>query len=213
MTKVFLSYSTKDHHIAELLTLKLAESQIEVWRDQGSLRAGTEWRQGIEQGIAGSIAVIVALSENAAQSSYVTFEWAYALGNSRNLIPIKLSECAVHPRLQVIQHLDFSTPGALPWASLVERIREIEQEVQAQSKVPEEETGIDLNGGDAVYAKAILAYLNQRGYQAISFDRLRKRIDSTLTDQKLNQLILANPSIFRHAKLNTDRPGLAKLQP
>jgi hypothetical protein len=60
---------------------------------------------------------------------------------------------------------------------------------------------------------AILAYLNQLGIQAISFDRLRQRIDSTLTDEDLNRVVLENPTIFRYAKLKTGKPGLAKVQP
>jgi len=213
MTTVFLSYSTKDHHFAELISIKLAEAGIDVWRDQGSLRAGTDWRQGIERGIAASDAVIVALSENSADSSYVTFEWAYALGNGRDIVPIKLNNCLIHPRLQAIQHLDFSVPGALPWASLIERIREIEADVRQQDNAAIGETSPEPVTGDAIYVKAILAYLNQRGYQAMSFDRLRQRIDASLTDKMLNDLVVNNPGIFRHAVLKTGKPGLAKLQP
>lgn len=77
MPTVFLSYSTKDHHFAELAGIKLAEAGVNVWRDQGQLRAGSDWRGGLERGISESIAVLVALSESSAESSYVTFEWAY----------------------------------------------------------------------------------------------------------------------------------------
>jgi hypothetical protein len=218
MTTVFLSYSTKDHHFAELVTLKLAEAGINIWRDKSQLRAGTNWQQGVEHGIAASDAVIVALSSNSAESSYVTFEWAYALGNGRDLIPLKLNECSVHPRLQTIQYLDFSIPGALPWASLIERIREIETDAQQKDISPPdatEDTRAPVGGASPswIYVSAILAYLNQRGIQAISFDLLRQRIDSTLTDEDLNRVVLENPTIFRYAKLKTGKPGLAKVQP
>lgn len=213
MTTVFLSYSTKDHHFAELISIKLAEAGIDVWRDQSSLRAGTDWRHGIERGISASDAVIIALSENSAESSYVTFEWAYALGNGRDIIPLKLNDCSIHPRLQAIQHLDFSVPGALPWASLTERICEIEADVRQQSDFVMVESTTEPVTGDVVYVKAILSYLDQRGYQAMSFERLRQRIDTSLTDQKLTELIVNNPGTFRHAKLKTGKPGLAKLQP
>jgi hypothetical protein len=45
---------------------------------------------------------MVALSVNSAESSYVTFEWAYALGKGKVLIPLKLTECTVHPILETI---------------------------------------------------------------------------------------------------------------
>lgn len=66
---------------------------------------------------------------------------------------------------------------------------------------------------DDVHVKAILAYLNQRGYQMASFDRLRRRIDETLTDKQFDDIILKNPNVFRHARVAGGRPGIAKLIP
>ena len=83
MAIVFLSYSTKDYYFAELAAIKLEGSGVQLWRDQGQLRAGSDWRSGIERGISESIAVLVALSQSSAESSYVTFEWAYGLGRER----------------------------------------------------------------------------------------------------------------------------------
>jgi hypothetical protein len=213
MTTVFLSYSTKDHHFAELVTVKLAEAGISVWRDQGRLRAGTDWRQEIERAISSADAVIVAMSTNSADSAYVTFEWAYALGNGSDLVPIKLNDCNVHPRLQTIQHLDFSVPGSLPWETLVERIREIDKDVKEKSAISDVGPPIEPSQPDAVHVRAILAYLNQRGYQALSFERVRQRIDSSLSDIKLNELIANNPTLIRHARLKTGKPGVARVQP
>lgn len=217
MPQVFLSYSTKDHFFAELAGIKLGEAGILLWRDQGQLRAGTDWRAGIERGITESIAVVVALSESSSTSSYVTFEWAYGLGKGKPVIPLKLAACDIHPRLQTVQYLDFSNPGSLPWASLAERIREVEadatpeEDLKAAAAVaarwPEAEQTAD------VHVKAILAYLNQRGYQMASFERLRRRIDESLTDKDFNEIIVNNPSVFRHAVLKDAKPGLAKVVP
>ena len=183
MITVFLSYSTKDYFFAELTEIKLAEAGISLWRDQGKLVAGTDWRQGIENGISNSLAVLVALSESSTTSSYVTFEWAYAIGKGKPVIPLKLMDCSVHPKLETIQYLDFSVSHALPWESLIERIREIETDID--QKVTDTETStVDLvPGSDDFLVKSILAYLNQRGYQMASFDRLRRRIDGSLTDR------------------------------
>ncbi len=212
-TTVFLSYSTKDHHFAELMTLKLGEAGIKVWRDRDNLRAGADWRQGIERGIAESSLIIVALSNNSAESSYVTFEWAYALGNGKNIIPIKLNECAIHPRLQTIQHIDFSVPGALPWASLIERIREVDSEAEVEDQAIVQQKIEEPDGDVDIHVRAILAYLDQRGIQVISFENVRKRVDASLSDEKLNKLILDHPTLLRLAKLKTKKPGLKKLRP
>src|SRR5690606_33577606 len=123
---VFLSYSTKDYFFAELLQIKLEEAKINLWRDKGNLLAGTDWRNGIETGISECVAVVIALRENSTESSYVTYEWAYAIGNGKPVIPIKITNCQMHPRLESIQYLDFTIPNSLPWDLLIERIKEIE---------------------------------------------------------------------------------------
>ena len=212
MTTVFISYSTKDHYFAELAGIKLAEAGINLWRDQGQLRPGSDWRNGIERGISESIAVLVALSENSAQSSYVTFEWAYGLGKGKTVIPVKLEACAVHPRLEPIQSLDFSIPGSLPWNLLIERIREIEADATSEEDLETSAKTPEPPQQDAT-VKAILAYLNQRGYQMVSYERLRRRIDPALTDQKLDDVVNANPTVFRFARLKEGKRGMAKLIP
>jgi hypothetical protein len=155
--------------------------------------------------------VLVALSANSAESSYVTFEWAYALGKGKAVVPLKLAECHIHPKLETIQYLDFSV-GALPWESLFNRVREIETDVELPAA-----TGVGaatlLPPPEDTQAKAILAYLNQNGYQMASFDRLRRRIDSSNTDEQFNQIILRNPTLFRHAQIRGGIPGIAKLVP
>jgi hypothetical protein len=212
MTTVFLSYSTKDHYFAELAAIKLAEANISLWRDQGKLRAGSEWRGGIERGIGDSIAVLVALSENSTDSSYVTFEWAYALGKGKTVVPIKLEACKVHPRLEPIQYLDFSVPGSLPWNLLIERIREIEADATSEEDLAASSTAQEPSPQDPT-VKAILAYLNQRGYQMVSYDRLRRRIDPALSDEVLDDLVAKNPTVFRKAVLKQGKLGLAKRIP
>ena len=62
-------------------------------------------------------------------------------------------------------------------------------------------------------ARAILNYLNQRGYQMVSYDRIRRRIDSGLSDETLDALVDSNPSVFRHAVLKEGKKGLAKRIP
>lgn len=211
MSTVFLSYSTKDHHFAELASIKLVEASIDLWRDQGQLRAGSDWRGGIERGISESIAVIVALSESSAESSYVTFEWAYGLGKSKTVVPLKLEACKIHPRLEPIQYLDFSVPGSLPWNLLIERIREIEADATSKEDLAAAANIAPMQLDSTV--KAILSYLNQRGYQMVSYDRIRRRIDSGLDDNFLDKLVDSNPTVFRHAILKDDKKGLAKRVP
>ncbi|KXU90029.1 hypothetical protein CI15_07615 [Paraburkholderia monticola] len=212
MSTVFLSYARQDHFFAELLEIKLAEAKIVLWRDQGILRAGADWRDGIERGISACTAVLVTLSGHSTQSSYVTYEWAYAMGKGKPVIPLKLAECTMHPRLESIQYLDFVVPGASPWISLVERIRQIESEPQ-QSDGEAETLLSSSSDEDESTAKAILAYLNERGYQMASFERLRRQIEQKMTDEEFEKFIQRNSRIFRPATLRENRRGVAKRIP
>ncbi len=212
MNTVFLSYSTKDFFFAELAAIKLAEAQISMWRDKNALVAGMDWRQGIELGITNAQVILVALSSNSAESSYVTYEWAYAIGKGKPVIPLKLTECKVHPKLETIQFLDFSNANALPWELLIERIKEIEVDKDQDIIGPLQEP-VSTASPDDILVKSILGYLNQRGYQMASFDRIRRRIDEKITDEQLQDVIKNNSSIFRKAYLKGDKIGIAKLVP
>lgn len=209
---MFLSYSTRDHHFAELASIKLGEAGISLWRDQGQLRAGSDWRHGIERGIADSIAVLVALSPTSVESPYVTFEWAYGLGRGKTVVPVRLEICNVHPRLEPIQYLDFSVPGFLPWDLLIERIREVEVDATSQEDLERSPTSAEPPTGDTT-AKAILAYLGHRGYRMVSYDRLQRRLDPELTFEMLDELVDANSRVFRRAVLKDGKRGLAKILP
>lgn len=126
---VFVSYNSKHDDFAELVKMKLEKENIEVWKDTYQIEAGTEWRNEIDQGLLDSDVIIVLLNETSAKSSYVTYEWAFALGNSKHIIPILTEECDVHPRIAILQYLNFKN-GQRPWDKLIERIRKIKNSSQ-----------------------------------------------------------------------------------
>lgn len=211
MPVVFLSYSTKDFFFAELAGIKLAEAGITLWRDQRSLVAGGDWRNGIERGISESMAVLVALSQDSTDSPYVTFEWAYGLGNGKTIVPLRLSACKVHPRLEPIQYFDFSLPDSQPWNLLIARINEIVDEATAQDEL--EPISPNVSAEQEAIVSSILAYLNQRGFQKVSFLKIRERINPNWNDGFLDTIVDSNPAIFKHATLKGELPGLKKLIP
>lgn len=214
MTTIFLSYSSRDYFFAEMLAIKLQGEGFKLWRDLGSIRAGDDWRQTIEDGIGECVAVVVALSATSAESAYITYEWAYALGMSKPVVPVKLSECKIHPRLEPIQHIDFSYPKSLPWPELIARLKEVEVEKAPTAKMsprPAPEVA-DTRSSDET-AKEVLAYLNSKGFTMASFDRLREKIDAKLTDEAFNALIAKQPTVFRHAVLKGRKRGIAKRIP
>ena len=217
MPHVFLSYSKKDFHFAELARIKLAEENISVWIDQGQLRAGDDWRNGIDQGLTECFAVLLVVSGDSVASSYVTYEWASAMGKGKPIIPIRLDMCAIHPKLEAIQYLDFSSATHQPWSILIERIGEIEQD----NELPEYDQTLQAGVGGLGHSSdevdpvvdSILKYLNERGYQMMSFNRIRKRkiVDAEFSDEDFERLIQRHRMILRLAKLKDGKRGVAKL--
>jgi CheY-like chemotaxis protein len=126
---VFVSYSTEQEDFAELVKMKLEKEGIEVWKDTYEIAAGTEWRNEIDQGLLSCDAIIVLLNEVSSKSSYVTYEWAFALGSGKRIIPILFEECEVHPRIEILQYLNFKN-GQRPWEKLIERIKKIKSSNQ-----------------------------------------------------------------------------------
>jgi len=135
--KVFISYASEQSDFAELMKMKLEAASVEVWRDAHEIVAGEEWRNEIDYGLLNADAIIVLLTPAAAASAYVTYEWAFALGNGKRVLPVLLADCDIHPRLSVFQYLDF-TARRRPWGKLTQRVQELhQQETQYQAKEDE----------------------------------------------------------------------------
>ncbi|MBX3641998.1 MAG: toll/interleukin-1 receptor domain-containing protein [Rubrivivax sp.] len=213
MSNIFLSYAQADYFFAEMLALKLQPEGFSLWRDMGSIRAGDDWRQSIEDGVKKSLAVVVALSAQAAESRYVTYEWAYALGMGKTVVPVILSACCIHPRLELTQHIDFSYPRSLPWSELIDRLRQIETELEPDGPAPASVAGPTQASSIDDTANAVLAYLNSHGYTMASFDRLREKLDPPHSAADFDAVIASRPTVFRTATIKGGKPGLAKRVP
>jgi CheY-like chemotaxis protein len=160
MAQAFMSYASKDAIFADLARMKLEDAGIQVWIDDGALRAGEEWRNAIDEGISSADVLLVMLTPQSCQSPYVTYEWAFALGKGIKVIPLLLEECEIHPRLAVVQYLDFRNQRTGPWQKLAKEIIEH----GAASKVKDTSAYVrdmtveqlqDLIGGAVSLARAI----------------------------------------------------------
>ena len=106
MHQGFISYSKKQRHEADEIAQKIKSNHnVNIWIDYSGLSAGEVWRREIDEAIKRSSLIIVLVSKDSVNSQYVTYEWAYALGLGRKLLPILLDDTALHPRLEEIQHL------------------------------------------------------------------------------------------------------------
>ena len=125
---VFISYSSEDSVFADLLKMKLDKASIKVWIDKTRLNAGEEWRNEIDLGIIDCDALILIVTPESCKSSYVTYEWAFAIGRKKKIIPLLYKTANIHPRISVLQYLDFTDPRNFPWDELVNTVEKATDE-------------------------------------------------------------------------------------
>ena len=126
----FISHSSSDSDFAELLKLKLEKHGFRAWIDTERLTPGIEWREEIDDAIQKSTALIAIMSPSAKKSEYVTYEWAYAWALKLKVIPIMLERTPLHPRLAVLQYMDFTNRNSRPWNKLYEVLRNAKQNAE-----------------------------------------------------------------------------------
>jgi HEAT repeat protein len=125
MTHVFISHAHEDADFASLLISHIRDAGFMAWVDGEKIRIGKDWRHEIDAAIREAFALVVIVSPQARASEYVTYEWAYALGIGVEIIPILLSPTELHPRLEVLQYLNFSHRLNRPWDTLIARLQEL----------------------------------------------------------------------------------------
>jgi TIR domain len=140
MRSIFISYHRNDGDFAATVRLELERANFRVWVDRYELEAGADWREEIQGAIGSSDALVVVLSPESAGSHYVTHEWSYALGSGKPVVPLLLRPATVHPRLEVLQFLDFSG-SVRPWSDLFRALCTGEQ--IAGGSVPQGATTLD----------------------------------------------------------------------
>lgn len=129
MANVFISYDSEDSDFAELVDGRLDKAGHKAIRDVDSLNAGEAWRDKLDQAIREAHVMVVITTPDARASEYVTYEWAFALGAEVRVVPVQLKATKpFHPRLDVLQYLDF-TNKQRPWEAL---LLEVEKAAEAQ---------------------------------------------------------------------------------
>ncbi|MEO0947636.1 MAG: toll/interleukin-1 receptor domain-containing protein [Cyanobacteria bacterium J06641_5] len=215
MAEVFISYSRDDHVAANYFREKLESASLSVWLDHQSLVPGDDWRASIDSGIENCKVVLLLLSPSATESHYVTYEWASAIGKGKPVIPALLKSCELHPVLANRQYQDFSRGGQLPWDMFVRQIRaSVTQAEEREEGLPDEpapDSTLLSPERERSLLKQVLAYLDLRGFQMVSFERVTERIDTEATEAQLRLLVDRNRDVLRHARIMGGKPGLARL--
>ncbi len=145
---IFVSFKHEDGDFAEVLINRLEKAGFNTWVDHDKLQVGEDWRAEIDQAINSAFALVVIMTPEAKTSEYVTYEWSFAWGAGVKVIPIVLKYTPLHPRLEALQYIDFSTRINRPWEKLIEVVRNAVT-VQAPAKAQTVES-IPLYIKDAV---------------------------------------------------------------
>jgi hypothetical protein len=144
MTHVFISYKrdTANKRFVNKMTEYLTQAGFDPWIDTAELQAGEDWREAIDQAIRDSLALIVVLTPEAVMSQYVTYEWAFALGVGKDVIPILYKDAQLHPRLIGKHYLDFTerSKSHYPWDRLIARLVQIRDISSTPFKVAPKES-------------------------------------------------------------------------
>jgi hypothetical protein len=122
---VFISYSSKDKATADAACAALETAGIRCWIAPRDVRAGTEYAEGIIEGIDSCRIMVLIFSSNANASPQIHREIERAVSKGLTIIPFRIEEIeptkAMEYYLGAIHWLDALTP---PLAKHLERLVE-----------------------------------------------------------------------------------------
>lgn len=97
MSHIFISYNRKDKARLDTLLEWLKThsfSDHEIWYDH-QIEGGNNWREEIATALNESFVVVVIVSNNSVQSTYCTYEWAYAMGQGIPILPLVFEDVSI----------------------------------------------------------------------------------------------------------------------
>jgi hypothetical protein len=124
MTRVFVSYSSKDGYFTDFLVELLKYHHVDVWFDRVDLHAGDSFPTGIEEALASSDNLLAVISQHSLGSRWMTREISTftAIHPDRLVIPLVLDADVdvdeVYEGLGLVQHLRC-------YESLLQSLREL----------------------------------------------------------------------------------------
>jgi hypothetical protein len=96
---VFISYSHKNLSECRKVEMRLTDAGISCWVDD-HIEAGSRWQAQIDEALEDAYALVVVVTPESMKSTYVTYEWSWALGNSLPIFPLLMKgKTKIHDRL------------------------------------------------------------------------------------------------------------------
>jgi hypothetical protein len=127
MKQIYLSYAARDRENAGNCRDELTKAGYRVWVNRDA-RAGQNWQYAVTEAIKESAVMIALLTPNSVDNIYFTYEWSFALGAGKKVIPVIFRGVeGPHPHLMLQEQFDF---GAYPdeavfWKQFVRELQRI----------------------------------------------------------------------------------------
>lgn len=127
MVRAFLSYSHENRTYVPLLKRMLEFHRVATWLDQGDIEPGTKYRDALERALASTDCLLVAVTEGAARSKWVTREIATyrAVQPDARIVPLVFEDVDlddVFDGLGSYRSISFADDIDAGFAQLLERV-------------------------------------------------------------------------------------------
>jgi len=129
-SKVFISHASKDKATADAVCQQLESARIKCWIAPRDIKAGSDWTEGIIEGIDSCRVFVLVFSENANVSEHVRREVAKAFSLGLAVIPFRIENVVPHGSLAyflgTVHWLDAITaPLDRHLGDLTERVKQL----------------------------------------------------------------------------------------
>lgn len=169
--KIFVSYAREELEVkfVSRLECRLEKVSMHTWRDVKEIVAGEDWVDKIDIAIKNSSALLLIMSNSGFVSEYVNYEWAFALGAGVPVLPLLVeANVCIHPRLQNIQHIDFTKDESQSFIQLKNRLLQLTNpDIVRVEKLKKKLNAVDSKGASSVI-RELLSIPNNLGYEVIN---------------------------------------------
>jgi Protein of unknown function (DUF3365)/TIR domain len=136
---VFISHSNKDKTIAEAICHQLEANGIRCWIAPRDIQFGSDWTEGIMQGISSCKVFVLVFSDSANTSDHVRREVAKAFSLGLAVIPFRTEDVAPNRSLsyflETVHWLDaFPSPTETYFGTLTDQIKRLLEQPVADEK-------------------------------------------------------------------------------
>ena len=144
---VFISYSTKDHQVANAVCAYLERERIRCWIAPRDIRPGQNYGEAIVQGLNGCNVLVIIFSENSNNSRHVIKEVERAVSKGSVVVPFRVQDIlpsgAMEYFLSSEHWLDALTPPLdshlIKLVSTVRAVVKGEEEAHATESKPQKQ--------------------------------------------------------------------------